>query len=71
LPFRADKAQVAQAHSRRKGAAFLDEVRTLKQAVSIPVLSNGNVRTWDDAQANLASTGADGVMSGVGLLRNP
>lgn len=60
-----------QAHRRRKGPAMLEHVTTLKQAVDIPILSNGNSRTFEDVHFNIKQTGADGVMSGVGLLRNP
>ncbi|EPQ52285.1 FMN-linked oxidoreductase [Gloeophyllum trabeum ATCC 11539] len=62
---------------RRQGAAFLDEVAKLKTGseavpgVSIPVISNGNVRYWEDIPRNLEQTGADGVMVGETLLRNP
>lgn len=43
----------------------------MREAVRIPVLANGNCRTRRDAEAALAYTGADGVMSAVGLLRQP
>jgi len=42
-----------------------------RASVSIPVISNGNIRTYADALANLAFTGAVGVMSGEGILTNP
>lgn len=48
---------------------MLEHVASLRDAVSIPVLANGNSRTHEDVQHNLRL--ADGVMSGVGILRNP
>ncbi|KAG6335707.1 hypothetical protein ID866_3387 [Astraeus odoratus] len=56
---------------RRQGAADLDAIRALKDALSIPVISNGNVRTFDDVRENLQYTGADGAMVGETLLGNP
>lgn len=49
----------------------MEHVKELKEALDIPVLSNGNVRTFDDIAINLASTNADGLMIGDALLRNP
>lgn len=46
-------------------------IRQVKDALSIPVLANGNVRTLDDARACLEATGADGVLSAESLLANP
>ena len=40
-------------------------------ALRIPVLSNGNTACHADVAANLAATGAAGVMSGEGVLSNP
>ncbi len=56
---------------RRHGPAQLEYVRELKQALHIPVISNGNVRTFDDVQRNLEDTGADGILVAEELLRNP
>ena len=46
-------------------------MRVLKEKVDVPVVSNGNVRTWEDVQENRRMTGADGVMVGETLLGNP
>lgn len=48
-----------------------DVIRAVREAVSIPVLANGNCRTRQDAECALRYTGCDGMMSAVGLLRNP
>ncbi|KAI8621300.1 dihydrouridine synthase-domain-containing protein [Chytriomyces sp. MP71] len=56
---------------RRNGAAFLEAVKAVKTAVSIPVLTNGNVVEYSDLVKNLELTGADGIMVGEALLRNP
>ncbi|KII84622.1 hypothetical protein PLICRDRAFT_57589 [Plicaturopsis crispa FD-325 SS-3] len=64
-------ARHVSAQRRRHGAADLSEVARLKGAVDIPVVSNGNVRTWDDVAKNRATTSADGIMVGEALLGNP
>lgn len=64
-------ARHVSARRRRQGAADLDVVRTLKAALRIPVVSNGNVRTWEDVQRNKDETQADGIMVGESLLGNP
>ncbi|KAH9807897.1 hypothetical protein DFH28DRAFT_1001036 [Melampsora americana] len=56
---------------RRKGSPFLEFVKELKQAVNIPVISNGGVRSYVDLEKNLNETGADGLMVGEPLLTNP
>ena len=64
-------ARHVSARRRRQGAADLEQVRVLKERVGVPVVSNGNVRTWEDVQENRRTTGADGVMVGETLLGNP
>ena len=64
-------ARTVSARRRRQGAAELSEVARLKKHVRVPVISNGNVRVFEDLQANLNFTGADGLMVGETLLGNP
>ncbi|KAJ3102017.1 tRNA-dihydrouridine(16/17) synthase [NAD(P)(+)]-like protein [Physocladia obscura] len=61
----------ASATRRRNGAADLDAIRAVKDAVSIPVVANGNVRGVEDLQRNMRLTGADGIMVGEAILVNP
>jgi len=56
---------------RRDGPAHLEQVTAIKRVLRVPVLANGNVRSWQDVVANLASTGADGIMSAEGMLDDP
>ncbi len=53
------------------GQADWDAVARLKQAVSVPVLGNGDVRTVADIDHLKAHTGCDGVMIGRAALGNP
>ncbi len=54
-----------------RGEANWSEIARLKEAIGIPVLGNGDVRTADDALAMFAETGCDGVMIGRGATKNP
>jgi tRNA-dihydrouridine synthase B len=54
-----------------KGQADWDAIAEIKQAVSVPVLGNGDVVTVEDIARIKAHTGCDGVMIGRGAIGNP
>lgn len=46
-------------------------IKAVRCAVQVPVIANGNVRCFEDAQRALVETGAAAVMSAWALLDNP
>ncbi len=54
-----------------RGSAEWDCIARVKQAVSVPVVGNGDVKRGQDARALIERTGCDAVMIGRGAEGNP
>ncbi|MCF3945504.1 tRNA dihydrouridine synthase DusB [Acidiphilium sp. AL] len=54
-----------------EGIADWDFIADVKNAVSIPIIANGDITTEDQAAEALARSGADGVMIGRGAYGRP
>lgn len=53
------------------GQARWEWIAAIKQAVRVPVIGNGDIRTPEDAAAMVAKTACDGVMIGRAAAANP
>jgi tRNA-dihydrouridine synthase B len=63
-------------HGRTRAGRFkaevdYDAIKRVKEAVSIPVIANGDIDSYEKAQWVLEHTGADGVMIGRGAVGSP
>ena len=54
-----------------RGTADWDAIAQLKQAVNVPVIGNGDVKTAADIDRLKAHTGCDAVMIGRAAIGNP
>jgi len=69
-------AQAVAIHARTRaekfeGNAHWDMIREAREAVAIPVIGNGDVRTFEDGARMLESTGCDAVMVGRAAFGDP
>ncbi len=59
------------AEQKYSGRARWERIAELKEALSIPVLGNGDIFCAEDARVRMEQSGVDGVVIGRGCLGNP
>lgn len=69
-------AQMITLHARFAKQGFEGEadwalIEKMREAVSVPLIGNGDVKTMADADAMMRRTGCDGVMVGRAAISNP
>lgn len=69
-------AQAICVHPRTRSQGYTGKadwsiIKSVKEAVSIPVIGNGDIKSCYDAKRMLEETGCDAVMIGRGVLGNP
>jgi tRNA-dihydrouridine synthase B len=59
------------AAQKRRGSADWSQIKSLRDAVDIPIIGNGDIQTADDALLMLKETGCDMAMAGRALAARP
>ena len=57
-------------HMRKEPVDF-EAIKVLKEAASVPIIANGDIKSLAQADEVVARTGVDGVMCAQGILDNP